>query len=101
MSDRAQVEVDGAVYELEAQGVRTSLSDTPAMLWGFQVHVRRGGELTGIKTCFVGRVSVQVRAPETLDGPLELLVPVLYELAFAKVREQIEAGDPGDEIVFA
>lgn len=98
---RMRVEVDGEVYELEAQGVRTSLTDGPSMLWGFQVHVLRGEELVGVKTCFVGRVSVQVRAPDALDAPLEILAPVLRELAFEKVREQLEGGDPGDEIVFA
>ena len=101
MSGRESVEVDGVSYELEAQGIRTSLTDGPAMLWGFQVHVLRDGELAGIKTCFVGRVSVQSRAPEVLDAPLEVMLPVLHELAFARVREQIAESGPEDELVFA
>jgi hypothetical protein len=101
VSGRETVEVDGVAYELVAQGIRASLTDAPAMLWGFQVHVFRDGELAGVKTCFVGRVSVQVRAPDVLDAPLEVMLPVLHELAFEKVREQIAESGPGDELVFA
>jgi hypothetical protein len=100
MSNR-QVEVEDTVYELDPQPVRTSLTDGPTMLWGFQVRVLRDGEQLGIKTCFVGRVSVQFRDAQALDGPIEGLLPVLHELAFAKVEERLRAGEPGDEIIFA
>jgi hypothetical protein len=95
------VEAGGVTWELDPQPVRSSLSDAPPMLWGFQVHVLRDGELQGVKTCFVGRVGVQVRSPEALEGPIEGLLPVLHELAFAKIIQRLEAGEPGDEIVFA
>jgi hypothetical protein len=71
------------------------------MLWGFQVHVLREGELLGVKTCFVGRVGVQARAPEALEGPIDALLPVLHELALEKVRERLARGETGDEILFA
>jgi hypothetical protein len=86
---------------MAAEGVRTSLSDGPPMLWGFQVKVFDGERLVCIKTCFVGRVSVQVHHAEALDAPGEILVPVLHELAFAKVVEAIRAGNLDDELVFA
>lgn len=95
------VEVDGVTYEMVPQPVRTSLSDSPAMLWGLQVHVLRDGELVGIKTCFVGRVSVHTRDPEVADAPLEILLPVLHDLALGAVRKRLEEGDATDEIVFA
>jgi hypothetical protein len=81
--------------------VRTSLSDGPPMLWGFQVKVMDGPTLVCIKTCFVGRVSVQVRNPTALDAPGEILIPVLYELALEKVAAAIRDGDLADELVFA
>ncbi len=96
-----RVEVDGAVYELDPQPVRTSLTDGPSMLWGFQVRVLRDGELVGIKTCFVGRVSVQFRNAAALEGGVDELAPVLYELACEKIETQLRAGEDGDEIIFA
>lgn len=96
-----RVEVPGASYDLDFQPVRSSLSDAPAMLWGFQVNVLRDGALTGIKTCFVGRVGVQARDPDALAGNMERLSPVLYELAYEKIVSRLEAGEPGDEILFA
>lgn len=104
MSDdsvRVPVEVDGVTYELEPQGVRASLSDSPSALWGFQVHVLRDGALVSIKTCFIGRVRVHTRAPEALDGPMDQLAPVLYDIAVQRVTERLEAGEIDDEIVFA
>jgi hypothetical protein len=95
------VEVDGVPYELDPQGIRTSLTDGPAMLWGFQVRVLREGEELGIKTCFVGRVSVQFRNPDAPDGPIGTLLPVLHELAFEKIEERLREGETGDEILFA
>jgi hypothetical protein len=71
------------------------------MLWGFQVRVLQGGEELAIKTCFVGRVSVQFRDAAALDGPIESLLPVLHELAFEKIEERLRAGELGDEILFA
>jgi hypothetical protein len=71
------------------------------MLWGFQVRILRDGEEVGIKTCFVGRVSVQVRNPDALEAPIDVLAPILHELAFEKIVERLREGEPGDEIVFA
>ena len=92
-----RVEVDGRVPE----GVRTALTESEHMLWGFQVRVLQDGREVGVKTCFVGRVSVQARAPEALRGTVEDLVPVLHELAFARIRDRLAKGEAGDEIVFA
>jgi len=96
-----RVEVEGEVYELDPQPLRTSLSEGPAMLWGFQVRILRDGEEVGIKTCFVGRVSVQVRNPDAPEAPIDVLAPILHELAFEKIVERLREGEPGDEIVFA
>lgn len=96
-----RVDVEGTPYGLEFQPLRSSLSDGPAMLWGFQVHVLRGDDLVGIKTCFVGRVGVQARNPSALEGTVEDLVPVLHELALEKIRPRLEAGEADDEILFA
>jgi len=98
---RFQIEAAGRVYVLEPQPLRTSLSDSPAALWGFQVHVLRDGELVGIKTCFVGRVRVHGRDPAAPDGPVAALVPILHDVAVEKIRERLEQGEDGDEILFA
>ena len=95
-----RVEVEGREYDLEPGGLRTSLTDGPSMLWGFQVRVLSDGEELGIKTCFVGRVSVQFRNPAAPDAPIEILMPVLHELAFEKVEERLRLGETGDEILF-
>jgi hypothetical protein len=100
MTDR-QVEIEGRTYELDPQPIRTSLTDGPAMLWGFQVRVLEDGQELGIKTCFVGRVSVQFRDEAAPDGPIDKLLPVLYELAFEKIEERLREGEIGDEILFA
>ena len=70
-----RLEVEGRVFDLEPQPIRTSLTDGPAMLWGFQVRVLSDGDELGIKTCFVGRVSVQFRDVAAPDGPIEALLP--------------------------
>jgi hypothetical protein len=95
------VDVEGATYSLEPQPVRTSLSEGPPMLWGFEVNVFRDGEVVGVKTCFVGRVSIHSRAPEYVDGPMEKLVPILHDLALTKVEARLLEGEMGNEIVFA
>jgi len=95
------VEAGGKVYVLAPQPLRTSLSDSPAALWGFQVHVLRDDELVGIKTCFVGRVRVHSRDPAAPDGPITVLTPILHDVAVAKIRERLELGEDGDEILFA
>lgn len=95
------VDHEGISYRLVAEGVRTSLSDGPPMLWGFEVRVFAGEELTGVKTCFVSRITVQGRNAAALDAPGEILYPVLYELAFEKVAAAVRSGDLGDELVFA
>lgn len=96
-----RVKTEGRTYELDPQPIRTSLTDSPSMLWGFQVRILENGEEMGIKTCFVGRVSVQFRDEAALEGPIEGLLPVLHELAFEKIEERLRAGEPGDEILFA
>lgn len=103
MSDEPRYEVTAGdtTYALVPQPLRTSLSDSPAALWGFQVHVLHDGALLGIKTCFVGRVRVHTRDPAAPDGPVALLMPILHEVAVEKIRERLEAGEPGDEILFA
>lgn len=95
-----RVEAKGIEYELVPQPIRTSLSDGPPMLWGFQVYIRRDGEEVGMKTCFVGRVSVQFRNKEALEGTMDDLIPVLHELAFEKIRARLDEGEAGDEILF-
>lgn len=89
------------MYELDPQPLRTSLTDGPSMLWGFQVRVLRDGRELGVKTCFVGRVSVQFRDATALDGSIEALAPVLHEIAFEKIAARLQEGETGDEILFA
>lgn len=93
--------VGGVDYVLRPEPLRTSLTDGPTMLWGFQVFVDRDGQEVGMKTCFVGRVSVQFRNADALTGAMDGLIEVVHELAFEKIRERLEAGEPGDEILFA
>lgn len=99
--DEHLIEVDGVTYTLVPEPMRTSLSDGPTMLWGFPVRILRDGEPVGTKTCFVGRISVAARDPQAPDAPAERLVPILHELAFARIRSRLEKGEAGDEIVFA
>ena len=98
---RIAVEAGGVAYEVDPQPVRTSLTDTVHTMWGFEMDVLRDGARVGVKTCFVGRVSVQGRHPEALAGTFDDLVPVLYDLAMVKVRARLDDGEPGDEILFA
>lgn len=100
MTER-QLEVEGRPFTLEPQPIRTSLTDGPAMLWGFEMRVRSGETPVCVKTCFVGRVSVQFRNADAPDAPLEILLPVLHELAFEKVEKRLQEGELDDEIVFA
>ncbi len=95
------VTVDGVEYVIVPQPIRTSLTDSPAAMWGFQVHVLRDGELLGIKTCFVGRVRVHSINPDVVDGPMAQLAPIVYEVAVGKITERLEEGAPEDEILFA
>ena len=95
------VDVSGETYTLVPQPLRTSLSDSPAALWGFQVHVMHNGVLVGMKTCFVGRVRVHTKNPDAPDGPVATLMPILHEVAVAKIRERLELGEIADEILFA
>jgi hypothetical protein len=95
------VEVNGTEYELRPGPIRQSLSDETPMLWGFALRVFNGGEELGVKTVFVGRVSVQTTNPGALQGGMQDLAPVLYDLGIAKVAEQLEAGETGDEILFS
>jgi hypothetical protein len=96
-----QLEVEGRSFTLEPQPIRTSLTDGPAMLWGFQVRVLSDERELGIKTCFVGRVSVQFRDAAAPDGPIEALLPVLHQLAYEKIEGRLKEGETGDEILFA
>jgi len=95
------IQVDGVEYRMVPEAVRTSLSDSAPMLWGFPVHVLRGEETVCVKTCFVGRVSVHARDPEAPDAASDRLVPILYDLALERVRARLEKGELDDEIVFA
>ena len=95
------VDAGGTTYHLAPQPVRISLSDGPPMLWGIQVHVLKDGALLGIKTCFVGRITLHSRAPDVLDGPLEGLLPVIHEVITEKIAARLEEGEVTDEIVFA
>ncbi len=96
-----RLEVDGREFQLEPQPIRTSLSDGPAMLWGFEVRVLQDGREVGVKTCFVGRVSVQFKDASAPDAPIETLLPVLHELAFEKIANRLREGELDDEIIFA
>lgn len=96
-----RVETETGTYELDPQPIRTSLTDGPTMLWGFEVRILENGAPIAIKTCFVGRASVQFRDATALEGSIEGLLPVLHELAFEKIEERLRAGEPGDEIIFA
>lgn len=98
---RIPVEVDGLLYEVVPQPIRVSLSDDAPSLWGLQVHVLREGELLGIKTCFVGRVTLYARAKDALDGGMDLLAPVIHEVVREKVAARLAEGETGDEILFA
>ena len=94
-------EHDGTTYLIVPEAVRTSLSDGPPMLWGFEVKVFDGDRVVCVKTCFVGRVSVQVRNADVLEAPSDVLYPVLHELALEKVAAAVAAGELEDELVFA
>lgn len=101
MTHARSIETGGAEYRLVPEPVRTSLSDSAPMLWGFPVQVLRGDALVCTKTCFVGRVSVHSRDPQAPDGPSDRLIPIVYDLALERVRARVEAGELDDEIVFA
>ncbi len=103
MSDEfsRRVTADGVDYVLVPQPIRTSLTDDPAAMWGFQVHVMRDDELVGIKTCFVGRIRVHTIAPHVVDGPTSDLAPIVYGVALDKIVERLAEGAPEDEILFA
>ena len=100
MSTR-EVTVDGRTFELVAEPPRTSLTDDAHTLWGFNVEVREDGEVVAIKTCFVGRVSVQARHPEALQGTAEDIAAVVHQLAFDKIAEGLATGEVDDALVFA
>ncbi len=100
MSTRT-ITTGGRQFELRAEPPRTSLTDDAHTLWGFNVEVREGAEVVAIKTCFVGRVSVQARHPEALAGTAEDIAAVVHSLALDKVTEGLEAGEVEDSIVFA
>lgn len=100
MSTRT-VTVDGTEYELVAEPPRTSLTDDAHTLWGFNVQVLRAGEPVAIKTCFVGRVSVQARHPEALQGTAEDIAAVVHGMAFDKIEQGLGTGDVEDALVFA
>jgi hypothetical protein len=95
------LDIEGTAYVLRAEPPRTSLTDDAHTLWGFNVEVMKDGVPICIKTCFVGRVSVQARYPEALEGTAEDISAVVHGLAFAKVEESLAKGDLDDGIVFA
>ena len=100
MSEHAVIH-DDVTYTVTFGAVRQSLSEDQPMLWGFPADIAGPDGHLGRKTCFVSRVSVQVRDESALEGGIDVLAPTLYELALEKITERIEAGEPGDEITFA
>ncbi len=88
-------------FELVAEPPRTSLTDDAHTLWGFNVDVREGGQVIAIKTCFVGRVSLQARMPEALQGTAEDIATAVHALAFDKIAEGLADGEIDDALVFA
>lgn len=100
MSTRT-VTVDDRTFELVAEPPRTSLTDDAHTLWGFNVEVREGGAPVAIKTCFVGRVTVQARHPEALQGTAEDIARVVHQMAFDKIEQGLAGGELDDALVFA
>lgn len=101
MSTRT-VTAGGTEYELRAEAVRSSLTDSPHTLWGFRIDVLADDLVVAVKTCFVGRVSVQARHPEALQGTAEDLTVAIHGLGLDKVVEGLEKGEEvEDGIVFA
>jgi len=96
-----EVTAAGRTFELVAEPPRTSLTDDAHTLWGFKVEVREGGQVVAIKTCFVGRVTVQARHPEALQGTAEDIAAVVHQMAFDKIAEGLASGDVDDALVFA
>ena len=96
-----EIDVDGINYVLEPQEVRASLTDDPNAMWGFAVHVLRDGGLVGVKTCFVGRLGIELSEPEALALPIDELAPVLHRKACETFEERLREGEAGDEILFA
>ena len=95
------VDVAGVLYHLAPQPVRIALSEGPPALWGLQVHVLRDGELLGVKTCFVGRVTIFTKDPGAVDGPMERTLPIIHDAITATIQRRLVAGETGDEIVFS
>lgn len=91
----------GRTLELVAEPPRTSLTDEAHTLWGFNVQVREGDHVLAVKTCFVGRVSVQARRPEALQGTAEDIAAVVHAMAFDKIEEGLAGGEVDDALVFA
>ena len=100
MSTRT-VTAGGRDFELVAEPPRTSLTDDAHTLWGFNVQVLENGEVLAIKTCFVGRVSVQARHPEALQGTAEDIAAVVHQMAFDKIEQGLASGEVDDALVFA
>lgn len=100
MSTRT-VTVGDRQFELAAEPPRTSLTDDAHTLWGFNVEVRENGAPVAIKTCFVGRVTVQARHPEALQGTAEDIARVVHQMAFDKIEEGLATGEVDDALVFA
>lgn len=100
MSTRT-VTAGGRTLELVAEPPRTSLTDEAHTLWGFNVQVREGDQVLAVKTCFVGRVSVQARHPEALQGTAEDIAAVVHAMAFDKIEEGLAGGEVDDALVFA
>ncbi len=96
-----EVTTGGRTFTLRAEAPRTGLTEEAHTLWGFNVEVLEGGHPICIKTCFVGRVSVQARAPEALTGPAEHIAAAVHGFALDKVVESLANGDYEDAIVFA
>ncbi len=101
MTADREVDIEGTTYLLRAEPPRTSLTDEAHTLWGFNVEVVRDGTPVCIKTCFVGRVTLQARAPEVLEGTAEDIAVAVHGFAFDKVSESLAKGDLDDGLIFA
>lgn len=92
---------DGVEYAVTFGAVRQSLTEDLPMLWGFTADVEGPDGHAWRKTCFVSRVSVQVRDEEALKGGMDTLAPTLYAMVLEKLAENIADGETVSGTLFA
>lgn len=92
---------DGVDYVISFGAVRQSLTEDLPMLWGFTADIDGPDGHLGRKTCFVSRVSVQVRDEKALAGGMDTLAPTLYAMVLEKITEHIAAGETESGTLFA